>query len=245
MLSGLFAAAAGMDAQETRLDAVTNDIANVSTTGYQAQRVGFRDLLYSTAGPAASGTSLATGAGAAAQIMGRSQEQGAVNDTGRPLDVAIEGEGYILLRRTDGTLGLTRNGALQLDANGRLLTSSGMALEPPVTLPPGTTAADVTIGPDGTVTAGRRALGRISLVTVPAPDRLIADGDSTFSPTAASGGPRAATGATLRQGALEASNVDLASAMTDLMDAQQGYSLASKAIQFQDQMLEIADGVKR
>jgi flagellar basal-body rod protein FlgG len=244
MLDGLYAAAAGMEAQQTRLDAVSNDISNISTAGYQATRVGFRDLLYSSGG-ASTGTSLATGAGAAAETIGRDQSQGAINDTGRPLDVAIQGDGYIEVRRSDGTIGLTRNGALQMDAGGRLTTASGMPLEPPVTIPADTPSDQVKIGRDGTVSAGGTQVGKITLVTVPAPDRLLPAGDSTFTAGAASGPIRPVAGSTLRQGALEGSNVDLASAMSDLIDAQQAYSMASKAIQFQDQMLEIANGVKR
>jgi flagellar basal-body rod protein FlgG len=245
MLDGLYAAASGMEAQQTRMDAIGNDVANISTTGYQAERVGFRDLLY-TSGGASSGTGLATGAGTAAAVVGRNQSQGEINPTGRPLDVAIQGEGYLQVRRPDGTTGLTRNGALQTDAQGRLTTSTGMLLEPPITIPAGVDASRITIGGDGTVTApGGRQLGRIALVTVPAPDQLLSAGDTTFTATAASGAIRAAAGSTLRQGALESSNVDLASSMSELIDAQQSYSMASKAIQFQDQMLEIANQVKR
>src|ERR1700741_4944282 len=117
MLEGLYSAAAGMVAQQQRLDAITNDVANVSTTGYQAQRVGFRDLLYSpVAGlPGAVGG----GAGAATPLLGRSQAQGPIQDTGQPLDVAIQGPGYLEVRRADGSTALTRDGALQVDARGQ------------------------------------------------------------------------------------------------------------------------------
>lgn len=244
MLEGLYSAASGMAAQQTRLDAITNDLSNVSTTGYQSTIVGFNDLLYSSGG-ASSGSTVATGAGAAAQVIGRSQLQGAIQDTGLPLDVAIEGEGYLEVRRPDGTIGLTRNGSLQTDAAGRVTTKDGLLLQPPITIPSGVSLKDVTIDSDGTVHAGARRLGTMTIVTVAAPDRLLADGDSLFSATAASGPIRPATGSTLRQGALEGSNVDIADAMVDMMDAQRSYSLASKAIQFQDQVLQIANQVKR
>jgi flagellar basal-body rod protein FlgG len=103
----------------------------------------------------------------------------------------------------------------------------------------------ITIAQDGTLSSAGRALGRIQLVTVPAPTGLQASGNGYFTPTAASGGIRAATGATVEQGALESSNVDLADAMVDMMDAQRSYSMASKAIHMQDQMMEIANGVKQ
>ncbi len=244
MLDGLYSAASGMAAQQQQLDALANDLANMSTPGYQATRVGFHDLLYTSSGPS-NGSTVATGAGSAAEAIGRSQLQGAIQSTSQPLDVAIAGEGYLEVRRPDGTIGLTRNGVLQVDAQGRLTTNLGMPLQPPIAIPRGISPDQVKIGPDGTVQVGARRLGKISIVTVPAPDRLLADGDSVVSATAASGAIRPATGATLQQGALEGSNVDVASAMVEMIDAQKGYSMASKAIQDQDQMLQIANQIKR
>ena len=245
MLDGMYSAAAGMEAQQEQIDALANDVANVSTPGYQATRVDFHDLLYSSSGAAASGTTVATGAGAASQIVGRSQVEGDLQPTGRSLDVAIIGQGYFEVRRPDGTIGLTRSGALQVDAQGRLTTDTGMLLQPPVRIPKGTSTDSIKIAPNGVVRSGTRVLGRISLVTVPAPDRLLADGDGVFSATAASGGIRGAAGAKLQQGSLENSNVDVASTMTQMISAQRGYAMASKAIQMQDQMLQIANQVKR
>jgi flagellar basal-body rod protein FlgG len=178
-------------------------------------------------------------------VIGRSQVQGAIQPTGQPLDVAIVGQGYLEVRRPDGTIGLTRNGTLHVNAQGQLSTSLGMPLQPPITIPHGIAADHVVISADGTVRAGTRQLGKISVVTVPAPDRLLADGDSVFSATAASGAIGKAPGATLQQGSIEASNVDLAAAMGDMIAAQQGYSMASKAIQSQDQMLQIANQIKK
>jgi flagellar basal-body rod protein FlgG len=244
MLEGLYSAAAGMEAQQTVIDGVGNDLANVDTPGYQGEVIGFHDLLYSSAGPASSGSAVATGAGAAATQVGWDQSQGATQQTGNPLDVAINGPGFLQVRRPDGTLALTRNGSLQLSATGQLTTTLGMPLQPPITVPPGTQASSITIGSDGTVGVNGRAVGQIQLVTVASPDNLIADGSSLYSATAASGATRPATGATLQQGALTASNVDLASAMTAMVNAEQGYNLASRAIQYQDQMLQIANQLR-
>lgn len=244
MLGGLYTAASGMEAQQQQMDALANDIANVSTSGYQSSRVGFHDLLYSSSG-SASGSTVATGAGAASQVVGRSQTQGQIQLTGRTFDVAISGPGYIEVRRPDGTIGLTRNGGLQIDAQGRLTNQLGMLVQPPITVPAGVNPSDVKIDPSGNVSAGSQQLGQIQLVTVPNPDGLVGDGDSVLSATAASGTIRTATGATLQQGALEASNVDVSTAMVAMIDAQRAFSMGSKAVQFQDQMLQIANQVKR
>lgn len=246
MLEGLYSAAAGMAAQQERIDGISNDLANASTTGYKHVRIGFRDLLYSAQGNGA-GPTVAAGAGSAASIFGRSQEQGAVQTTDQPLDLAIEGPGYFQVTRADGSSALTRDGSLRLDALGRLTTQDGDILQPPITVPRGTTSDQLSIGSDGTVRIGAgRALGRIQLVNVAAPDGLQPLGGNLFAATAQSGAPAAAgTGTTLRQGALEGSNVDIGDAMVDMMDAQRSFQMASKAIQMQDQMLEVADQVKR
>jgi flagellar basal-body rod protein FlgG len=244
MLQGLYSAAAGMAAQQQRLDSISNDLANVSTTGYKSLRVGFRDLLYNSPG-AQAGPTVGLGAGAAVETLGRSQAQGAPQSTGNPLDVAIQGDGYLQVRRADGTIALTRDGGLQLDSRGRLATADGDLVQPPIAVPPGTSPSDVVIGADGTVRANNRTVGRIGLVTVRATDRLQSIGNSLYAPTAASGAPRATTAATtLKQGALEGSNVDMGDSMVDMIDAQRTYSLVGKAIQTQDQMLAIANQVK-
>ncbi|HKG38803.1 MAG TPA: flagellar hook-basal body protein [Conexibacter sp.] len=246
MLSGLYSAAAGMAAQQQRIDGVSNDLANASTTGYKHVRVGFRDLLYNAQGGSAGPTVLA-GAGAAAGFIGRSQEQGALQTTDQPLDVAIQGPGFFQVKRPDGSLALTRDGSLRLDSQGRLTTSGGHVLQPEITVPRGTGADKLSIAGDGTVRAGAgRSLGRIELVTVPAPDGLQPLGGNLFAANAASGQTTAAgNDSTLRQGTLEGSNVDVGDAMVDMIDAQRSFQLASKAIQMQDQMLEIANQVKR
>ena len=242
MLEGLYTAAAGMAAQQQRMDALSNDVANVNTSGYKRVRVGFRDLVYQATG----GSGVRTGAGSALVQLGRGSEQGSFLKTDQPFDLAIEGDGYFQIRRSNtGQIALTRNGQFQVNANGQLTTAEGDQLVPPIPLPRGIDPARVTIGADGTLTAGTRRLGQIQLVTVPAPTGLAAAGNGYYTVTAASGGVRRATTATLQQGMLEASNVNLADAMVDMMDAQRSYSMASKAIHMQDQMMEIANGVKQ
>ena len=131
MLEGLYSAASGMEAQQQQFDAISNDMANLDTPGYQSTIVGFHDLLYSNG---AYGSTVPTGAGSAAAIVGRDQTQGAINTTNRQLDVAIQGQGYLEVRRPDGSIGLTRNGHLELNAKRQLTNQVGMLVQPPVTL---------------------------------------------------------------------------------------------------------------
>jgi flagellar basal-body rod protein FlgG len=244
MLEGLRAAASGMIAQQQRMDALSSDIANVSTTGYKHQRTSFRDLASSEVGMGAA-AGIAAGAGAAADPAGRGFGQGAMRITDEPLDVAIEGDGFLQVKLADGSTALTRDGSLHVDARGRLTTSTGALLQPPVTLPRGVSPQELKINPDGTLVAQGRPMGRLTLVGVASPGKLADAGDSTFKTTAASGPPRAAgTGTTVTQGALEASNVDLGDAMVDLIGAQRGFQMASQAVRTQDQMLQIANGLK-
>lgn len=238
MLEGMMAAASGMEAQQQQLDAIGNDIANVSTTGYKAERVGFRDLLYNHLEIA--GTLAPVGTGAAAQSLGRDQAQGAVQNTGDPLDLAIEGEGYFTVKQPGGGVALTRDGSFQVNAEGQLTTAEGALLDPPIALPKGASPAEVGIAADGTVTVKGHTLGRIALVNVPAPDKLLAAAGNLFTPTAASGATRPATAA-IHQGALEGSNVDVATDMTQMMSAQRAYQMESSAIQTENQMLSIAN----
>lgn len=241
MLEGLYSAASGMEAQQHQFDAISNDMANLDTPGYQSTIVGFQDLLYSNGGY---GSTVATGAGSASQIIGRDQTQGAMQQTGQPLDVAVQGEGFIEVRRFDGTIGLTRNGRLEINAKRQLTNQQGMLVQPPITIPAGVSTDEVKIQSDGTVQAQGKQLGKIALVTVPAPDGLVADGDSIFSATAASGAIRAAKSAALQQGALEGSNVSMGAEMSKMATAQQEYAMGSQAIQYQAQMLSIANQIK-
>jgi flagellar basal-body rod protein FlgG len=244
MDTALTTAAAGMEAQQAWMDALSNDIANVSTTGYKSLRVGFRDLLYQSPGRGGAAGTI-TGSGAAAEVFGQSSEQGTLEATGRPLDVALTTPGFIQVRAAGGGIALTRDGNLQIGPDGQLRTANGQALQPPVRIPKGVDPEDISIAPDGTVSAGKRAFGRIALVEVTNPDGLQADGDNAYLPTAASGPVRAARGARLQQGPLEASTVDRANVMTAMTEAQQGYALAGKAVTTQDEVLAVANGLIR
>jgi flagellar basal-body rod protein FlgG len=244
MLEGMYTAAAGMAAQQSRLDAVANDLANASTTGYKHVRMAYRDLAY-TQGAAGATTAVRVGSGAAASMIGRDNAQGASQETGRPLDVAIEGPGYMQVR-SGAQRSLTRDGNLQIDSQGRLAMQDGALLDPPVTLPKGTTEDQVAIGADGSVSVGGKAAGKITLVNVANPAGLDGGADNRFQATATSGAISAAPRTTVvHSGVLESSNFDLGSAMTDMMDAQRSFELASKAITMTDQVQEIANGIKR
>ena len=246
MLEGMYTAAAGMAAQQTRLDAVSNDLANVDTTGYKHTRVAFRDLVYDSAQGYGAAKGVTIGAGSAATVLGRSVEQGGMQSTGRSLDVAVNGPGFLQVKLSDGRTALTRDGNLQSDAQGRLQLHTGQLVEPPVKLPAGADPAKVTIGADGTVNLDGAKLGQLKLVDVPAPGALQGGPDNTFVATKGSGAIRAAApGTGLQQGVLEGSNVDTAQAMTDMIEAQRAFQMASKAINTQDQILEIANQVKR
>jgi flagellar basal-body rod protein FlgG len=244
MLQSLYAASSGMEASQTQFNAISNDLANMDTPGYQATDVGFESLLYSQGGDS-SGTKVATGAGARATIVGRDQAEGTVQTTGRSLDVAIEGSGYLQVRRSDGSIGLTRNGDLQVDSAGHVTDQSGQLLVPPLTIPGDASSQSVSIAANGNVTSGGRAIGKIEIVDVPAPDQLLPGGNSTFSATAASGAPRPVKGSTLKQGALEGSNVDVNAVMSEMINAERSYQMAGQAVQYQDQMLQIADWIKK
>jgi flagellar basal-body rod protein FlgG len=232
MANGLQIAASGLIAQEWRLDAVANDIANVNTVGYRQSRSAFSEVL-------------GTSGGVVASTLGASSAPGALAQSDNPLSVALDGPGYIQVRTSDGKPALTRDGNLHLDGARRLAVSAGATIDPPVAVPAHVSANEVSIAGDGTVTAHGRKLGRIALVDVPAPDALEVRSDGLLATTAASGAAKASTTASLRQGMVEQSNVDLATALTDMMEAQRGFQLASKALHTQDQLLEIVNGIRR
>jgi flagellar basal-body rod protein FlgG len=245
MLEAMNSAAAGMAAQQQRLDATANDLANTNTTGYKHQRVGFRDLVYEQTGRS-SAQGVRTGAGAAAVDAGRAFSQGVLQRTDRPLDVALQGEGFLRVRLADGREALTRDGNLHVDGAGNLTTSTGALVQPAIKIPGGVAEDDIVIGPDGTVTAAGVRVGRLEVVTVRSQAGLISVGDNGFITSAASGAAIAAPRATsLSQGALEASNTDVAQAMVEIIESQRAFQLASKAITTADEMMGIANGVKR
>jgi flagellar basal-body rod protein FlgG len=246
MLEGMYTAAAGMAAQQTRLDAVSSDLANVDTTGYKHARVAFKDLVYDDGSGQGAAKGVQIGSGSAATVIGRSMQPGDMQNTGQPLDVGITGSGYIQVKLSDGRTALSRDGDLQADSQGRLQLHTGELLDPPVKLPPGIDPAKVMIGTDGTVTAGNVKAGQITLVDVPAPGALQGGPNNTFIAGKSSGGTRpAGNGTIVQQGFLEGSNVDASTAMTDMIEAQRAFQLAGKAITTQDQILSIANQVKK
>jgi flagellar basal-body rod protein FlgG len=237
----MYTAAAGMAAQQQRLSALSNDLANVNTTGYKRVRVAFRDLVYLPSGPGTA-DGVQEGAGSAARTVGRGAAQGAMLRTDRRLDMALNGPGFLRVRQEDGSQVLTRDGALRLDDQRRVVTQSGHLTG--VTIPEGVNEDELEIHQDGTITSAERRVGKLDLVNVRAVDGLMANGDNTFTITTASG-PASAGDVRVQGGMLEASNVDVADAMTEMMEAQRAFELASRAIRMQDQLLEIANGVKR
>jgi flagellar basal-body rod protein FlgG len=242
MLEGLYSAAAGMAAQQQQLDAIGNDLANVSTTGYKTERVAFSDLLYNKFDEA--GTATTTGAGSNAQTIGASRTQGSIRETGDPLNLAIEGEGYFQVTRANGQVALTRDGSFGVDAGGTLVSANGDRLDPPIKLPAGVSPEEVRISHDGTVTVGEKKLGQVKLVTVAAPDRLLADGNGEFVATTDSGAPTTLSTSSVKQGALEESNVDMAREMALMVSTQRAFQMSSTAIQNESQMMSIANQLK-
>jgi flagellar basal-body rod protein FlgG len=232
-----------MAAQQQRMDSLANDVSNVNTAGYKHVRMGFRDLVYGaqTRGAAATVTA---GSGSAAQMVGRSFEQGPLRNTGQPLDVALEGPGFLQVQTAQGQTALTRDGALLIDNSGQLVTSSGARVIPAINLPAGTNMNDVSVARDGTISVSGAVAGQLVAVDVTAPQALTSVGDSLFVANAASGAPRQVN-TTFAGGHLEGSNVELGDAMVDMMDSQRAFELASKALRQQDDMMGIANGIRR
>jgi flagellar basal-body rod protein FlgG len=244
MLEGMYSAAAGMAAQQARLDALSNDVANVNTIGYKRERIAFRDLVYNASGPGGQ-AGVEEGAGSAATTIGRGGSDATYQNTGGPLDVAINGTGYLQVTQPDGSTGLTRNGQLTLDAQ-RNLQANGMTLTPPVRIPAGVDEKKLSIHADGRIVADNRQIGAINVFTVASPDRLTPVGNNVFVPNQQSGQPiRAGAATTLQQGVLETSDVDMGDVMSDMILTQRAYQMASKAINTQDEMAQIANGIKR
>jgi len=256
MFRALNVAATGMAAQETQLDTIANNLANANTTGYKTQRVEFEDMLYQNArapGPNASGnvtpTAVQVGTGVRILATARTFTQGTLQQTGNQLDIAIEGQGFLPVTQASGEVAYTRAGSLKLDAQGRLATSDGLLLSPPISIP--TTATSVTIAADGTVSVVQQgstastSAGQIQLASFPNPNGLTSIGHNLFIPSSASGD--ATTGApatnglgTIQQGSIEASNVDVVNEMVAMIQAQRSYEINSKVISAADEMLRDA-----
>ncbi len=257
MEPALWAAKTGLDAQQTQMSVTANNLANVSTNGFKRSRAVFDDLLYqnvsqvgaSTSQTTQSPTGLQLGTGVRVVSTERSYTQGSLNTTGNSLDLAIQGRGFFQVLRPDGTLGYTRDGSFQTNAQGQLVNSSGYPVQPAITIPSG--AQSITIGTDGTVSvqiAGQAApttVGTVQLADFINPPGLQAVGGNLLVESASSGSPTTGnpglTGlGTLVQGSVEASNVDVVQEMVDMIQTQRAYEMNSKAVQTTDQMLQYA-----
>lgn len=255
MLSSLWVAKTGLDAQQTRMDVISNNLANASTTAFKSSRATFQDLMYQNEGQAGGQTTQQTLSpsglmlGTGVRVVGTTKTftQGSITQTGNSLDVAIQGNGFLQVSMPDGTVAYTRDGSLQTDANGQLVTANGYPLDPPVTLP--TNVQSITIGTDGTVSAttnGSSAsvqVGSLQLANFVNPAGLQPNGENLYLETASSGSPSTGTPGlnglgTLQQGALESSNVNVVSQMVDMIETQRTYEMNSKAITTADQMLQ-------
>jgi flagellar basal-body rod protein FlgG len=254
MITALKTAATGMHAQQTNVDVISNNLANVNTTGFKASRIAFNDLVYqneSIAGAESStaGTMLPTGSqvglGVRVNAVYKIHTQGDMMKTSSPFDVAIQGEGFFKINMPSGETSYTRDGSFQIDANGNFVNSLGYQLDPAITVPSG--ATDLTISSTGVVNAkvngNSTNLGQITIARFTNPAGLESLGDNLFAETDASGtatdGNPADTGyGSLLQGFLEGSNVDSITAVTDLITAQRAYELNSKVITTADQMME-------
>jgi flagellar basal-body rod protein FlgG len=225
MIDGLGAAASGINAQSRRMDALANDVANANTAGYAAERASFAALV-------------SGGKPAGVAYTGGSPElvQGALRQTGNPLDLAIEGDGFFQVSRPTGQIALVRAGAFSVDARGQVVTATGDRLFPPLTLPPGTDPTALAIDPSGVATVNGQQIGQVQVVTVPARGGLLRE-DGYYSPTAASGAPVPAAGAQVRQGALEASGTDLAENAVDQIASRTAFTASVGSLRAQDEML--------
>ncbi|TBR37185.1 MULTISPECIES: flagellar basal-body rod protein FlgG [Dyella] len=255
MFSSLWVAKTGLDAQQTRMDVVSNNLANANTTAFKSSRASFQDLIYQNVrqpgGQTTEQTQAPTGLmlGTGVRVVGTEKmfTQGNIQTTGNALDVAIQGRGFLQVTMPDGSVAYTRDGALKPDQNGQLVTSTGYPLDPAIVLPPGTQT--VTIGNDGTVSVtvpGQvppQVIGTLQLADFVNPAGLQPNGDNLYLETAASGAPQIGQPGlnglgTLAQNSLEASNVNVVEQMVDMIETQRTYEMNSKAISAADSMLQ-------
>jgi len=255
MIRSLWIAKTGLDAQQTQLDVISNNLANVSTNGFKRSRAIFEDLLYQTIRqPGAQSsqqtqlpTGLQVGTGVRPVATARLMTQGNLQQTGNSFDIAISGSGFLQIQLPDGSVGYTRDGSFHVDQQGQLVTSNGFPLQPAITIP--ANAQTVTIGQDGTVSvtlsgqAATSQAGSIQVATFINPAGLQAMGQNVFIETSASGTPNAATPGTnghgtLNQGYVETSNVNVVEELVSMIQTQRAYEINSKAIQTSDQMLQ-------
>ena len=254
MNQALWVAKTGLDAQQTRMSVVSNNLANTNTTGFKRDRASFEDLLYQQArqpgGSTSSQTQLPSGLqlGTGVRVVSTSKDfqQGNPQQTGRSLDVMVNGRGFFEVLLPDGSPAYTRDGSFQINAQGELVTNSGYPVQPGIQVPEG--AQSVTIGKDGTVSvlqAGQAApveIGAVQLATFVNPGGLQAAGENLFYETASSGvdtptQPGTNGSGVLNQGYVEVSNVNVAEELVSMIVTQRAYELNSRAISTSDQML--------
>lgn len=261
MIKSLNTAATGMQAQQTNMDVIANNLANVSTTGFKKSRAEFEDLMYHTLKEpgAASGlnavspTGVQTGLGVRTSSVQKDFEIGSLKQTKNPLDIAIEGPGFFPVQLSDGQIGYTRDGSFKKGADGRIVDRNGNPLQPEITIPPNATGIE--ISPTGQVSvsvAGAlepQNIGQLELVNFINPAGLKALGKNIFAPTGASGlpqqgAPGQANFGSLAQGELESSNVNIVDEMVNMITAQRAYETNSKVIQASDQMLQYMNNLR-
>lgn len=255
MFSSLWIAKTGLDAQQTQMDVISNNLANASTTGFKASRASFQDLMYQNEGQPGSQTTQQTESpsglllGTGVKVVGSEKlfTQGAITQTGNPLDVAIQGNGFLQVSLPDGTLAYTRDGSLHEDQNGQVVTADGYPLVPSITLPANVNS--ITIGTDGTVSitsngsTASTQVGSVQLATFVNPAGLQPMGQNLYletqsSGTAQTGQPGVNGMGTLQQGSLESSNTNVVEEMVNMIEAQRTYEMNSKSISAVDDMLQ-------
>ena len=255
MISALWIAKTGMQAQQNQLDVISNNLANVSTNGYKRANAVFEDLMYQNLRQVGSNSSqqsqlptgLQLGLGVRTVATQRSFAQGNLQQSGNQLDVAINGSGFFQVTMPDGTQAYSRDGAFQVDAQGRMVTASGFPLSDNITIP--ASAKSITIASDGTVSittgnsAATQSVGTINLVQFVNPAGLDPRGQNLYTESASSGSPIAGTAGTnglgtLMQGYVETSNVNVVQELVAMIQTQRAYEMNSKAIQTSDQMLQ-------
>jgi len=254
-MEALWVAKTGLDAQQTRISVISNNLANVNTTGFKRGRAVFEDLLYQNVTQAGGATSqntesptgLSTGTGVRVVATEKTFTQGSALPTGNSLDVLIQGRGFIQVLQPDGSVAYTRDGSFKVDSEGRLVTASGYEIQPSITIP--NNAQSITIGLDGTLEAtlpGQAAptsIGTLQLADFINPAGLQPKGQNLYLETAASGSPQVANPGlegigTLVQGSLEGSNVNVVEELVSMIETQRAYEMNSKAISTSDQMLQ-------
>jgi flagellar basal-body rod protein FlgG len=254
-MRSLWISKTGMEAQQTQLDTISNNLANVSTNGYKKAHAVFEDLMYQNLRQAGANsteqttlpTGLQVGLGTRAVATSRSFAQGNLQQSANNLDVAVLGNGFFEVQMPDGTTGYTRDGSFQVNATGQLVTNNGNAVNPGITIP--ANAQSVTIGSDGTVSvvipgqAAPQTVGQLTIAGFVNPAGLEPKGQNVFGETAASGAPISGTPGqnglgSLRQGFVETSNVNVVEELVAMIQTQRAYELNSKAIQTSDQMLQ-------